>query len=93
MSIGHNTLTRKGNVMEQTKSHRTTIIFKGVSKSVVQAMLKHNVPLTSVMSTLMLEALKNNRLLELAKIDLDVEEFDAFREEIDEIKRRLASNY
>lgn len=72
------------------KTHRTTIILRGVPKDISEVMSKHGVNLTSTLSHLLAESFKNNRLYELAKLDLDANDYEEFYNEMEALRERIS---
>lgn len=76
--------------MEPTDNKkRTTVIFKGVSKNIAELIIDNEVSLTTVISTLLHDALMNGRLVDLAKQDLGIEEYISFVHKAEELKNKL----
>lgn len=71
------------------KKKRTTVIFKGVSKNIAELIIDNEVSLTTVISTLLHEALMNGRLVNLAKQDLGIDEYISFVHKAEELKNKL----
>lgn len=76
--------------MEPTDNKkRTTVIFKGVSKNIAELIIDNEVSLTTVISTLLYEALMNGRLVDLAKQDLGIDKYVSFFHKAEELKNKL----